>query len=311
MQIQETVQKLKLCHAQEEQSRWLDVGSSSVDPSNILGYTLALEPISNTNSSDSGGCKILKEFEGCRNCGKLCHIMVEERQNLDRFGLLCDRHSIGGLVPRIPSPCRQHSSAHGSVPRFPSSCRQHPSGAHGSLPRYPSPCVQHPMSMSVPRVQSPRRSAIQETSQLRKIPRCMNHNTQHQQLTTPVTADNARTIAQQSSSNWKHGMKNDIMRSSSQEESQQTQTRWQKGPAQGHGKKSENQENTKGNANKSFAGMQRKGGAVQGHSLMRKVHQFPVGSNSRQPYHSASSIQDALPQDPLKEVSANVIPCRN
>jgi hypothetical protein len=139
----------------------------------------------------------------------------------------------------------------------------------------------------------------------------MNHNTQHQQLTTPVTADNARTIAQQSSSNWKLGMKNDTMRSSSQEESQQTRTRWQKGPAQGHSKKSENQENTKGNANKSFAGMQRKGGAVQGHSLMRKVHQFPVGSNSRQPYHSASSIQDALPQDPLKEVSANVIPCRN
>jgi hypothetical protein len=138
----------------------------------------------------------------------------------------------------------------------------------------------------------------------------MNHNTQHRQLTTPVTADNARTIAQQSSSNRKLGMKNDIVRSSSQEESQQTQ-RWHKGPAQGHSKKSENQENAKGNANKSFAGMQRKGGAVQGHSLMRKVHQFPGGSNFRQPYHSASSIQDALPQDPLKEVSANVIPCRN
>ncbi|CAK9209896.1 unnamed protein product [Sphagnum troendelagicum] len=328
VQLQETVQDVNFHHAQE-QNQWLDVGSSVGGPTSIIGYTLALEPISNMSSSDSCGCSssMPTEFETCRSCGKLRCIKVEDRHDLHIRPHNSERHSTGGPVPRLPSPCKQHHAvAHGSVPRFLSPCVRQPTTT-GSVPRFPSPCVRHATTGSVPRVPSPcvqhattrsvlrapipYRSTSQETCELGKVRQkyhnAKQHQHQHQKL-MPV-ADNPRQAAQPGSNQNQPRAKSEEERSLPQEEElQQTPTtRNQPNSPQDHIVKPRNeQQNMKGSA-KSFAGMQRKGGAIRGQSPMRKLsNSSSAGSLQGSSSHSASNF-NALQRAPLKEKSANII----
>ncbi|CAM6038932.1 unnamed protein product [Sphagnum compactum] len=327
VQLQETVQDVNFRHAQE-QNQWLDVGSSvgGPGPTSIIGYTLALEPISNMSSSDSCGCSssMPTEFETCRSCGKLRCMKVEERHDLHIRPHNSERRSTGGPVPRLPSPCKQrHAVAHGSEPRFLSPCVRQPTTT-GSVPRFPSPCVQHATIGSVPRVPSPcvqhatttrsvlrvpipYRSASQETCELSKVrqkyhnPRLHQH--QHQKL-MPV-ADNPRQAAQPGSNQNQPRAKSEEERSLSQEEELQ-QTPTTRNQPNSPQKPRNEQQNMKGSA-KSFAGMQRKGGAIRGQSPMRKLgNSSSAGSLQGSSSHSASNF-NALQRAPLKEKSANII----
>jgi hypothetical protein len=133
------------------------------------------------------------------------------------------------------------------------------------------------------------------------------HQHQHQKL-MPV-ADNPRQAAQPGSNQNQPRAKSEEERSLPQEEElQQTPTtRNQPNSPQDHIVKPRNeQQNMKGSA-KSFAGMQRKGGAIWGQSPMRKLgNSSSAGSLQGSSSHSASNF-NALQRAPLKEKSANII----
>jgi hypothetical protein len=122
-------------------------------------------------------------------------------------------------------------------------------------------------------------------------------------------ADNPRQVAQPGSNQNQPRAKSEEERSLSQEEElQQTPTAQNHlNSSQDHIVKPRNeQQNMKGSA-KSFAGIQRKGGAIRGQSPMRKLgNSSSAGSLQGSSSHSASNF-NALQRAPLKEKSANII----
>lgn len=103
-QLQETIEGVKQRHALE-QSRWLDIGGGH-GAANNLGYTVVLQPIGNTSSSDCCRCTAVKDhLEGCKRSVELC---TSSRQTLQGSRSL-EPPNLGKNVSvpsRLPSPRR-------------------------------------------------------------------------------------------------------------------------------------------------------------------------------------------------------------
>ena len=106
-QLQETIEGVKQRHALE-QSRWLDIGGGH-GAANNLGFTVILQPIANTGSSDSCKCTAVKNnMEGCKRSAELC---TTNRQSLQRSRSLepSNLNRNVSAPSRLPSPRRPTS----------------------------------------------------------------------------------------------------------------------------------------------------------------------------------------------------------